>query len=126
MTNHPLCPKEDCLAVVPHPHPTLGDGLFGPRPQEQLRIPEHASSASRIDAVVAHMMVPCKCVCGTRFQGVAFMPLRSGEEARLRTCAESLDKREAEALKRTEQIPKPARVTYRDAEPLNRGGCYDE
>jgi len=116
--NHPVCPKEECLATTPHPHPALGEGLFGPRPDAQLGVP-----ATQL--ALALTMIPCRCACGTAFEGLAFTPLKLGERERLRTCESCLDKREAEAIKRTEQIPK-AKPTYRDAEPLNRGGCYDE
>jgi hypothetical protein len=79
------CPLGYCTIRKPHPHPAIGEGLFGPnRRQEELR-EERTNTMTKLK--VELVKVPCRCPkCHSPFEGLAFYPLPAGVTELARVC----------------------------------------
>ena len=90
MADYTPCPLDYCTLWEPHPHPAIGEGLFGPNQhQEGLRRGrgQAAGGLERVKIELTLVTVPCFCPrCGARFSGLQFKPLGVGEQERARVC----------------------------------------
>ena len=116
MTNFPPCPWSDCSANEPHPHPLLGDGLYGPNPTAAER---GSPDPARVEYRTMELQARCPR-CPKLFQATVVVLVGRAPPAELitRTCDECLDAAERVCIERT---PKPrAPVTYRDVVSAKR------